>query len=115
MDEPKDAPIAYAQHDWFPDGQPVVLRLMPEYNVEVPLFPQSDYTDALVPKSLLAKLMKWQEDFETDFHYETGWRSLEAKERWAAQASPLETELRSALAGKADLVVDLWPLLTPGE
>jgi len=33
-----------------------------------------------------------------------------AETRWAAEAAVLEADLRVALAGKVDLVVDLWPL-----
>jgi hypothetical protein len=86
---------------------------MPEYGVDVPLFPQSDFTVALVPEELMSKLMRWHEVFEENFHWENGWRSPEVRDRWAADAVPLEAELRLALAGKADLVVDLWPL--PGS
>jgi hypothetical protein len=60
------SPRTYAPHDWFPDGAPVVIRLMPEYSVEVPLFPQSDRTDALVPVELLAKLIRWQKEFRSE-------------------------------------------------
>jgi hypothetical protein len=100
----------YATHDWFPDGDPVVIRFMPEYSVEVPLFPQSDDTDALIPEDLLAKLIRWQSEFDENFHYEKGWKSTEVRDRWAAEAVPLEAALRETLKGKADLVVDLWPL-----
>jgi hypothetical protein len=75
-----------------------------------PLFPQSDDTDALVPEDLLAKLIRWQSEFSENYHYETGWKSTEVRDRWAAEAIPLGAELRKALNGKADLVVDLWPL-----
>jgi hypothetical protein len=108
--ESDDTPRTYAPHDWFRDRDPVVIRFMPEYGVDVPLFPQSDDTDALVPEDLLAKLMRWQSEFDKNFHYEMGWKSTEVRDRWAAEAVPLEAELREALKGKADLVVDLWPL-----
>jgi hypothetical protein len=100
----------YAPHDCFPDGVPVVIRLMPGYSVDVPLFPRSDFTDALVPGDLLAKLIRWQKEFDHNYHWETGWRSTEVRDRWAGEAVPLEASLRDALRGKADLVVDLWPL-----
>jgi hypothetical protein len=35
--ESDNNPKTYAPHDWFPDGIPVVIRLMPEYGVDVPL------------------------------------------------------------------------------
>jgi hypothetical protein len=105
-----DDPKTYAPHDWFRDGQPVVIRLMPEYGTDIPLFPRSDFTDVLVPEELMGKLMRWQEVFLENFYWEKGWRSREVRDRWAADAVPLEAELRNTLAGKADLVVDLWPL-----
>jgi hypothetical protein len=100
----------YAPHDWFAEGEPVIIRFMPEYTVEVPLFPQSDDTVVLVPEDLLAKLIRWQREFDQNYHWETGWRSEVIRDRWAAEAVPLEAALREALEGKADLVVDLWPL-----
>ena len=93
-----------------PLGTPATVTLMPEYSVGVPLWPLGDSTDALVPEGLLVKLMSWQADFVANFRWETGWRSQAAKERWAAAAVPLEAELREALAGKAEVKVDLWPL-----
>jgi len=83
---------------------------MPEYSVEIPLFPQSDDTNALVPEHLLAQLIRWQSEFDENFHYEKGWKSTEVKDRWAAEADPLEAALRETLKGKVDLVVDLSPL-----
>jgi hypothetical protein len=99
-------------HDWFADGQVIRIRLMPDYTGPdwVPLWPSSDDTDALVPQPLLDELIAWQEDFLQNFHPEKGWRTREAMEKWASKAAELEAELRSALAGKAELEVDLWPL-----
>jgi hypothetical protein len=108
--ESDDTPKTYPPHDWFADGDPVVIQLMPDYGADVPLFPQSDYTDALVPEDLLAKLIRWQSEFLSNYHVDSGWRSPEARDRWADEAVPLEAALREALEGKADLVVDLWPL-----
>lgn len=98
-------------HDWFEEGEPVVIRLMPEFGVDVPLFPQSDFTEALVPEDLLAKLISWQGQFLDNYVFETGRRSPDARDRFAADAGPLETALREALQGKAELEVDLWPVL----
>lgn len=92
-----------------PDGLPVI-RFAPDYSVDVPLFPQSDEVEALVPADLLARLVEWQHDFDRNFRWDTGWRSDEAKRDWAAEAVVLESELKEALAGRATLDVDLWPL-----
>jgi hypothetical protein len=102
-------------HDFFADGEVIRLRLMPEYTPDdwVPLWPSSDDTDALVPQRLLDELVAWQEDFSQNFHADKGWKSKEARDRWAAKAADLEAELRTVLAGKAELEVDLWPLARP--
>ena len=97
-------------HDWFSDGQPIVLRLFPEWVVGlVPVFPQSDDTDALIPQGLSKRLIAWNH-FNANCHWERGWQSEDSKSKWAEEAAPLIAELRDALKGKAELVVDLWPL-----
>ncbi|MGO8872130.1 MAG: hypothetical protein ACLQPH_12155 [Acidimicrobiales bacterium] len=64
----------------------------------------------MVPTDLLARLIRWQEDFDSNFRWESGWQSQEAKARWAEQAAVLEVDLQAALEGRATLTVDLWPL-----
>jgi hypothetical protein len=98
-------------HDWFSDGQPIVLRLFPEYVMDlVPVFPQSDDTDALIPEDLLTRLISWNNYFNLSYHFEKGWQSKEAKVKWSEDSIPLVAELGDALKGKAELVVDLWPM-----
>jgi hypothetical protein len=58
----------------------------------------------------MAKLIAWQRAFDANFRWDIGWRSEEAKARWEEAAVGLEAELREALAGRAELVVNLWPL-----
>ena len=87
-----------------------VLRLSPDYNADVPLWPASDDTCSLVPEPLLTRLTAWQQDFDSNFRWDTGWCSDEAKVRWAEAAVELERQLREVLTGKAELIVDLWPL-----
>ena len=93
-----------------PQSPPTTVTFGPEYGVEVPLWPLADSTNELVPDDLLAKLISWQADFDANFHWETGWSSDEHKTRWAETAAGLETELRAALEGKAEVIVNLWPL-----
>jgi hypothetical protein len=104
-------PPTGVKRDWFRAGQPVVIRLYPEYSVSVSLFPQSDDTNALVSEPLLVRLRAWQEFFDQNYRWDSGWRSNEARDRWATEAVPLEAALKIALEGKASLVVDLWPLV----
>ena len=93
-----------------PQRPPSKVRLSPDYNAPSPLWPSSDATHALVTESLLARLVAWQEEFDANFRWDSGWQSNKAKFRWAAEAAVLEADLRKALAGKAELTVDLWPL-----
>ncbi len=86
------------------------IRLSPDYSAPSPLWTSSDAADAMVPEELLARLVRWQQDFDSGYHWETGWKSDEAKARWAGQAADLEADLRVALNGRAELTVDLWPL-----
>jgi hypothetical protein len=77
-----------------------VLRLYPEYSVNVPLFPLSHDTDSLIPDPLRTRLMAWQKDFDSNFRWGMGWRSDEAKARSAEEAVSLVAALREALEGK---------------
>jgi hypothetical protein len=87
-----------------------VLKLMPEYGVDVPLWPRSDDTDAMIPAELLQRLIRWQASFDESFHYDRGWRNVETRETWGHEARLLEKRLRQALPHDVQLVVDLWPL-----
>lgn len=101
-----------AKGDLAPDERPAKVRLSPDYSAPYPLWPLSDATAAMVPEAVMAKLVAWQKDFDANFHWETGWRSDEARDRWAAAATELGPEVRAALDGRAELEVDLWPLTT---
>lgn len=95
-----------------------VVRLSPDYSAPSPLWNESPRAvmpaDAMVPPALLAELVAWQQDFDENFHWEKGWRSVAARDRWASDAHRLEAQVRRALAGKAELIVDLWPLKRSG-
>jgi hypothetical protein len=99
-------------HDSFADGEPIVLRLFPDYTGPgwLPLWPSSDDTDALVPTDLLQRLIAWHDVFQQNFDYDQGWTSQEIMDGWVETAAELVAELRVALGGKARLEVDLWPL-----
>ena len=93
--------------------RPPTITLMPEYTVEIPLWPQADETDDLVSEDLKTKLKTWQAMFDDHFSWQTAWDSDEVKADWAEDAKILEAELRNELAGIAEVEVDLWPL-NPG-
>jgi hypothetical protein len=88
----------------------LAVHLSPDYSAPTPLWSNGDLADTLVPKALLEDLIEWQRDFDAHFHWETGWDADEAKDRWAKVGRVLVEEVREALAGKAELTVDLWPL-----
>lgn len=87
-----------------------VIILVPEFDVVLPLWPQSDKVETLIPLWLLEKLKNWQDDFQSNFNSDLKWRSDKAKVRWTRTAAALETELQVALLGKAEFFVDLWPI-----
>lgn len=96
-----------------------VIVLSPDWSVDVPLWPQSDATDELVPEPLLHKLVAWQEIFNLNYKWSDksqpeGWLSEGARIQWEEAAPVLVSELTVALTGNARLIVDLWPI-TPSS
>jgi hypothetical protein len=87
--------------------QPLV-RLMPDYSARMPLWGGWQRLD--LPELLLRRLAAWQEDFDSNFHWDHGWRSSAARDAWAAEAATLERLLRQAVGERARVTVDLWPL-----
>jgi hypothetical protein len=77
------------------------------------VFPRSDDTDALIPEALLAKLIAWNLYLNENCHWELGWKSQDAKDKWVGEVPRLVAELKDTLAGKAELEIDLWPESTP--
>jgi len=95
-----------------PDTPPSEVLLFPDYTGPgwVPLWPSSDATDAYFSVDLLQRLVAWHDEFQDNYGYDGGWVSDESERRWADESKVLEDEVRREIAGKADLVVDLWPL-----
>jgi len=86
-----------------------VLRLSPDYTADLPLWGMA-VEPLLLSASLLEDLRVWQHTFDIQFDAHWGWISAEAKTAWAEEAVELVARLRGAIEGKADLLVDLWPL-----
>ena len=84
------------------------VKLMPEYNVELPLWGCS-WQRLGLDASLLDRLADWQSEFDDNFDAYKGWKLEEARSRRAERADELVAELRVALKG-IPLEVDLWPL-----
>jgi hypothetical protein len=62
------------------------------------------------PPELLDRLAAWQQTFDENYDYETGWRSDAAQDSWAHDAKDLAADLRAAMGTRAELVVNLCPL-----
>jgi hypothetical protein len=80
--------------DW-DEPLPAVVTLEPEYGAELPPGGKGvlAWQRTKFPPALLDRLAAWQEDFEKGFHYDSGWRSRQARNQWAGQARELETEV----------------------
>jgi hypothetical protein len=64
---------------------------------------------------LWGELGDWQQWFDDHFLPHGGWTSKEARDQWAEKAEDLVWQLKRALWGRAELVVDLWPLTGEDE
>jgi len=92
---------------------PKVIELAPDYNADLPLWGDEGniaWQDTKFSPRLLDRLATWQQDFDANFHWDSGWRSAEARDRWARQAEELATDVRAELGTRAGLTVRLWPL-----
>jgi hypothetical protein len=96
------------------DPLPAVVELAPDYGAELPLwgdgFGNIGWQYAKFSPGLLDRLAAWQQEFDANFHSESGWRSAEIRDRWASQAGELAADVRAELGTRAKLVVRLWPL-----
>ena|SRR5215475_1669380 len=92
---------------------PDVIELAPEYSADLPLWGDSGTVAWQLTKfspQLLDRLAVWQEEFNDNFRWDTGWRSAEIRDRWASQAEDLAADVRAELGNRARLTVRLWPL-----
>ena len=60
--------------------------------------------------ALLDRLAEWKQEFDAAFHWQKGWDSPSARNRWASEARELAADVRAELGPRAELLVDLWPL-----
>lgn len=97
---------------------PPIVILAPDYNAGfdggIPLWSEDSgqiaWRSTKFSPELLERLSIWQDEFDSNFHWEKGWRSDQALARWAQEATGLVAEVRKALGDKSELVVNLWPL-----
>jgi|SRR5215831_20845559 len=102
--------------DW-DEPLPPVVTLSPEYSAELPLGGEGQLPRQRTKFSpeLLDRLAAWQKEFDSNFHWEKGWRSNDVRDRWASEAEDLAAAVRAELGTRAELVVDLWPLQDVSE
>jgi hypothetical protein len=94
---------------------PDLIELAPDYSADLPLWGGDGsgnvaWQSTKFSPQLLDRLAAWQQEFETNFHWETGWRSTEIRDQWARQADLLTADIRAELGHRAELTVSLWPL-----
>lgn len=95
-----------------PDPAPSGVWLFPEYSPPagfVPRWPSSGATDALLPADLLERLLAWQADVDAHYGVDVGWDSHESRDRRAETSKSIETDVRNAFGGQADLVCTSGP------
>ena len=100
---------------------PSVVILAPDYHAGddagLPLWTeesgQISWRSTRFSPKLLDRLAAWQEEFESNFHWENGWSSERARAKWACEAQELAADVRRELGTRASLAVDLWPLNVP--
>jgi hypothetical protein len=83
------------------------VKIMPEYQAELPLWGQ-DWKSLNFSATLLNRLADWQDDFDANFDPLSGWKTSEARQKWAERSIELIAELQAVKS--VELEIDLWPL-----
>jgi|SRR5450432_3652770 hypothetical protein len=101
--------------DW-DEPLPAVVTLEPDYSAKLPLSGGGlAWQRTKFSPGLLDRLATWQEEFESNFHWEKGWSSKDARSRWGREARDLAADVRAEMGTRAELVVNLWPLQDTSE
>lgn len=96
---------------------PRVIRMLPEYSVDYPLWeaggPKSPFDpgDLGLSEELDGALLDWAAHFHRHFHHDRGWDTPAHRDHWARWADDLAARLEREIAGWG--VVDrdyYWPL-----
>jgi hypothetical protein len=87
---------------------------MSDYSAGWPLWSEAGellaVDDPPLSDELAADLRAWQNLFETEFHWDSGWRTAEAEERYAREAVALLDRLCRELGGDVQVELDTWPV-----
>jgi hypothetical protein len=90
------------------------VELAPDYSAKLPLWGCDGsgtigWQSTKFPPGLLDRLFAWQQEFDDNYHWDSGWRSAQIRDHWASEGGELAADVRAEL-GTAELVVRLWPL-----
>ncbi|HSS08380.1 MAG TPA: hypothetical protein VLL25_00750 [Acidimicrobiales bacterium] len=66
-----------------------------------------------IPADLLDALADWQVQFDTDFHYETGWISEDPRRRMGTTRRRTRSRAPPGVTPDHPPHVDLWPVAPP--
>ena len=81
-----------SRDDEWDEPLPTVVILEPDYGAELPLTSEEGMLGWQQTCSPRNSWTSWQEAFESGFHFDTGWRSRQLRDKWATQASELEAQ-----------------------
>lgn len=93
---------------------PAVIRFAPDYGAKLPLwgegFGNIAWQFTKFSPRLLDRLAAWQQEFDDNHDYRSGWRTAAARDRWARTGERLAAQVQAELGTRTQLDVDLWPL-----
>lgn len=89
------------------DDMPSVIRFDCDFGAEIPLWPQQAFLEAMLPEGLRARMAAWQQDFERNFDWRTGWRTEEARRQWDEEGARLLPQVQEVFRGMAEVVPGL--------
>ena len=94
-----------------------LVRLTSDYRAGWPLWSADGgllASDAFtLSDSLTTDLRAWQDLFESEFHWNHGWRTPEAEARYARAAAELVHRLRHEIGPAVRVTLDAWPVGDP--
>ena len=90
--------------------KPYRFRFSPEYDAGTPFWLGGAVPVEDLPLSpeLTAAIRRWNDYFETHFHWETGWRDAEGGRLFNVEARVLCDRAQSELGEDYVLTFDLW-------
>ena len=93
--------------DW-DEPLPSVIELAPDYMADLPLWGDGGniaWQWTKFSPELLDRLAAWQQYFDDNCHWDSGWRSAEARDHFVRQGEELAADVRAELGTRAELVV----------